>query len=341
MLVIPYKQLLIIFLLITLTSCSKNNRLQLTGSTMGTTYHITIVTDNQQLDTKQLQNDIDQGLAEINQQMSTYIDNSEISRFNQYAQGDWFPISNELLTVIRSAVKAHTISNGAFDPSIYPLVSLWGFAKPIKVSPPSESEIQAALRTMGLNHLKIRFSPPALAKDIPQLSLDLSAIAKGYGVDALANLLKQKGFQNYLVEIGGEIYAAGSNPNQEAWRIAVEQPDSDILMQSPTSIQGLSLSNQAVATSGNYRNYYEYEGQRYAHTLDPTTGRPAHNSLASVTVIHPSTMWADAMATTIMVMGVKKGLAFANQQKLPVFMVIHAGTTYKTQSNRYFSVLQK
>lgn len=336
-----FKKFLIIFLLLTLTACSKNNSLQLSGSTMGTTYHVTIVTDDQQLDAQQLQNEIDKRLAIINQQMSTYINDSEISQFNHYSQKDWFSVSKDLLTVVRSAIKAHDISSGAFDPTIYPLVSLWGFAKPIKISPPTEAEVQKALSTIGLNQLKTRLSPPALSKDIASLSLDLSAIAKGYGVDTVASLLKQKGFHNYLVEIGGEVYAAGENANKQAWQIAVEQPNTDNMLQAKQAIQALSLSNQAVATSGDYRNFYEYNGKRYAHTLDPKTGKPAENTLASVTVIAPSTMWADAMATIIMVMGAEKGLEFANQQKLPVFMVIHADKAYKTLSNSYFLTQQK
>jgi len=337
------KSLLSLFLLLILSACNNNQNgsLKLSGSTMGTTYNITIVGKKSHLNAEQLQGEIEARLATINQEMSTYIDDSEISRFNQYARSDWFPISGEFLAVVQTAIKAHQLSGGAFDPTIYPLVDLWGFAKHIKVSLPSDTDIQIALKQIGLQHLKTRQSPPALSKDIVSLSLDLSAIAKGYGVDALAKLLSNKGFKNYLVEIGGEVYAAGKNANKKPWHIAIEKPDSNHLIQSAKPIQGLYLQDQSVATSGNYRNFYEYAGKRYAHTLDPNTGRPAENTLASVTVIHASNMWADAMATTMMVMGAKQGLAFANKEKLAVFMVIHHEGNYKVITNAYFNNLQK
>ncbi len=332
---------LVLLLALMLTACGESSQksLQFSGITMGTQYHITVVTGQNKLNPQDLQQEIENRLAEINQEMSTYLDDSEISRFNQYSKADWFPVSHEFLSVVESAVKAYKISDGAFEPSIYPLVYLWGFAKKIRVAPPSEVEIQHALQNIGLQHLSIRQSPPALSKDIPALSLDLSAIAKGYGVDALAELLSHKGFQHYLVEIGGEVYAKGKNARGKPWHIAIEQPSSTLLS-SAKPIQGLYLSNQAVATSGNYRNYYKYNGKRYAHTLNPKTGKPAKNKLASVTVLAKSTMWADAMATAIMVMGVKNGMEFANQEKLAVFMVIHKGKSYKTMTNQYFSNYQ-
>lgn len=331
------KRLALFFLSFILFACQPSEKpvLQLSGSTMGTQYHISIVVDKAEIDAQALQAAIDHRLAEINQEMSTYIDDSEISRFNQYQKTDAFPVSKEFLSLVKMAKKAYQISDGAFEPSIYPIVYLWGFAKQINNKPPTENEIKQALQSVGLQHLSIQDSPPALSKDIATLSLDLSAIAKGYGVDVIADLLNQKGFKDYLVEIGGEVYASGHNHQSKAWNIAIEQPDYNILA-SPQAIQGVKLSNQAIATSGDYRNYYEYQGQRYAHTMNPKTGKPAKNKLASVSVIHHSTAWADAMATTIMVLGVEKGLAFANKEKLAVFMIIHHGKGYKTLSNRYF-----
>ena len=307
---------------------------------MGTQYHITIVAKKSKMTPQRLQNEIDHRLADINQKMSTYIDDSEISRFNRETTTDWFPISKEFLVVIEAAKKAQQISAGAFDPTVYPLVDLWGFAKQIKVTPPSNKAIEQALAYTGLQHLSIQKNPPALSKDIAQLSLDLSAIAKGYGVDAIAELLDKKGLNNYLVEIGGEVKAKGKNANNKIWHIGIEQPEDYKISQESKVINGLYLDNQAVATSGNYRNFYEYKGKRYAHTINPKTGKPSENTLASVTVIHPSTMWADAMATAIMVMGAEKGLAFANQNKLAIFMVEYKGKTYQTMTNSYFRKLQ-
>jgi thiamine biosynthesis lipoprotein len=277
-----------------------------------------------------LQDDIDALLHKINQQMSTYSYESEISRFNRYRGRDWFPISSEFFYVTSQAIKAHHISQAAFEPTLYPLVDLWGFAKSAHFSPPSDHLIKKALQHIGLQHLKTRSISPALAKQDVLLSLDFSAIAKGYAVDQVSALLKARGLYNHLVEIGGEIQAQGHNAQQQDWHIAVEHPDNVHTAQIP--ITSLYLHNQALATSGNYRNFFEYKGKRYAHTLDPKTGKPTQHSLVSVTVVHESSLWADAMATAIMVMGAKKGLAFANQQKLAVFMVTSSdGKHYQSQ----------
>jgi thiamine biosynthesis lipoprotein len=325
-------------LLFSAAACQQTAQtLQLSGSTMGTRYHISIIV-NKHINTIQLQQDIEQLLDSINQQMSTYIDASEISRFNRFKANTWFMVSEDLLQLVSMATKAYQISAARFDPSIYPLVDLWGFAKHIQLTPPNTAAIQQALHNTGLQHLKIQAHPAALAKDIPQLSLDLSAIAKGYAVDQVSALLLEQGFTDHLVEIGGEIQAQGKNRQQQAWHIAIEHPTNTQSFYSGKPIAGVYLSQQALATSGDYRNFYEYQGKRYAHTLDPVTGQPVNNTLASVTVIHPSSAWADAMATAIMVMGVKQGLAFANKEKLAVFMVTHTHQDgYQIQQNRYFT----
>ena len=272
--------------------------------------------------------------------MSTYLHTSEISRFNRYQRKDWFPISKEFLYVVSQAKKAHQISEATFEPTLYPLIDLWGFAQSISVKPPNEQLIKKALQHIGLQHLNIQHKPAALAKDDVLLSLDLSAIAKGYAVDQVSARLKAQGLTNHLVEIGGEIQAQGHNSQQQAWHIAVEHPNNSQSASAP--ISSLYLHNQSLATSGNYRNFFEYQGQRYAHTLDPKTGRPTQHSLVSVTVVHASSLWADAMATAIMVMGVEKGLAFAKQQKLAIFIVISAdGKHYQTQKNDLFLAIQQ
>jgi len=309
--------------------------LQLSGKTMGTYYHITIIPPEKSFDIPQLQSDIEQRLQKINQQMSTYLETSEISRFNRYQGNDWFPISAEFFYVMSQAIEAHHISQTAFDPTLYPLINLWGFAQSIQFIPPSDDAIEKALQHTGLHALNLHKTRTALSKEDILLSLDLSAIAKGYAVDQVSAILTAYGLANHLVEIGGEIHAQGTNAKQQVWHIAVEHPDNVQTAQAP--ISSLRLHNQSLATSGNYRNFFEYQGKRYAHTLDPKTGKPTQHALVSVTVIHASSLWADAMATAIMVMGVEKGLTFAKQQKLAVFMVISQdGKTYKTQSNHFF-----
>ena len=328
----------LLFITLSQVACqSEQTSLQLSGKTMGTHYNITLVPAGHAFNKQQLQLDIEQRLHTINQQMSTYLENSEISRFNRYKSDDWFPISAEFFYVISQAIRAHRISHAAFDPTLYPLVNLWGFAQsiPLSFKPPSDHAIAQALQHSGLHHLRSATTRMALAKKTAELSLDLSALAKGYAVDQISDILSTYGLSNHLVEIGGELHAQGTNAKQQAWHIAIEHPDNMHMPQAP--ISSLRLHNQSLATSGNYRNFFEYQGIRYAHTLNPKTGKPTQHDLVSVTVIHPSSLWADAMATAIMVMGAEKGLNFANQQKLAVFMVLSKdGKHYKTQANRFF-----
>ncbi len=317
--------------------------LQLTGATMGTRYHISIVQNKIKLDKKALHHVIKQRLEQINQSMSTYRENSEISRFNRSSTANWFPISDDFFQVMTQAIIAYQDTQGAFDPSIYPLVDLWGFAKQIKFKPPSEQQIQTALNRTGLHYVKLQSSPPAMAKQKISLALDLSAIAKGYAVDVISELLLNKGLSNHLVEIGGEIQAHGTNSRQSAWNIAIEHPSSvQTQTQVNAVIKSIHLNNQALATSGNYRNFYEYQGKQYAHTLDPKTGYPVQTHLVSITVLHPSSLWADAMATAMLVMGKEKALRFADQKKLAVFMVTYTDKDqYQIFTNHYFDVLAK
>jgi thiamine biosynthesis lipoprotein len=317
--------------------------LQLTGATMGTRYHISIVQNKIKLDKKNLHHAIKQRLEQINQSMSTYLEDSEISRFNHSRTTNWFPISNDFFHVMKQAIYAYQETQGAFDPSIYPLVSLWGFAKQIKFKPPSEQQIQTALKRTGLQYVKLQSSPEAIAKQKISLALDLSAIAKGYAVDVISEFLLNKGLSNHLVEIGGEIRAHGTNLHQPVWNIAIEHPASvQAQTQVNAVIKSIYLNNQALATSGDYRNFYEYQGKQYAHTLDPKTGYPVQTHLVSITVLHPSSLWADAMATAMMVMGKDKALRFANQKKLAIFMVTYTDKDqYQTLTNHYFDVLTK
>jgi len=304
---------------------------------MGTQYHIRIpLITNNDLHYKlspqnltQLHKDIDTLLESINQEMSTYIADSSLSRFNQAQTTDWFPISNELLHVIQNAQMISQASDGAFDITVMPLVNLWGFGTTKVVSFPSQQQVYQTRKKIGYQFLKIQQYFPAIRKQRPNLTIDLSAIAKGYAVDALALLLNKRGFQHYLLEIGGEIRVSGKNKQNKAWRIAIEKPT-----QRNRSIQqGLILKNTAIATSGDYRNYYQKQGKRYSHTINPKTGKPITHKLASVTVLHNSTMIADAQATAIMVLGEEKGKVYAQQQGLAVYMIIRNETGFSVWHN--------
>lgn len=320
-------------------ACTKGldteNIVQLQGQTMGTTWHVTIVkaeNSNTSLygDSAFLQQLIKTELQKINQQFSTYINDSEVSLFNTSKSTQPFNVSKEVVRVIKAAQMISKETEGAFDISVAPLVELWGFgsqgagnfevaiSKPPKLQKPPRSAILKVIKNSGYRHLKVKENPPQIIKNIQNLRLDLSAIAKGYAVDKLAELIEEQGFKSYLVEIGGEIKVKGHNSRGEPWRIAIEKPVSNAQILQ----QIISLKNISVATSGDYHNYFEVDGVRYSHTIDPKTGSPVTHNLVSVTVLHESAMMADGLATAILVLGQKKGLLFAKQKGLQVYMII-------------------
>jgi thiamine biosynthesis lipoprotein len=316
--------ILVLFSLSSLQGCSESTKTyELRGKTMGTHYQISLAISPPQTLTashqQDLQQAIEQALASINQAMSTYQADSAISQFNRYQGTEWFPVSENLASVTQNALTISQQSHGTFDPTVYPLVKLWGFGEQFAQQIPDQQALQTAKAKVGYENLQVRLQPPALKKNQGDLMLDLSAIAKGYAVDQISALLMQQGWQNHLVDIGGEVKAHGLNAKGIAWRIGIEQPDT-----TPQHVmQGVQLHNTSIATSGNYRNYFEVDGKRYSHTIDPTTGKPVTHTLASATVIHPQNEWADAYATTLMVLGLEKGLAFAEQYQLPVYLLAY------------------
>lgn len=297
------------------------------GTTMGTVYAAKIVASDlveSDLDSLYLKRGLDSLLNRINQQMSTYQENSELSRFNQYRGKDWFSVSAELCLVVDKSLEISKLSDGAFDITVGPLVNLWGFGPEEREELlPGEKEIQERHKLVGYKKLQIQFSPPALKKEIPEMYCDLSAIAKGYGVDKVGEYLENRGIRNYLVDIGGEIRTRGKNHQGQTWKIGVSTPDDRYEIQ-----KVLVLDNLSVATSGDYRNYFEKDGIRYSHTIDPQTGRPITHHLASVTVIHDSCMIADGLATAIDVLGPEKGFRLAERLNLAVFLIIREDTGF-------------
>ena len=292
----------LLFLL--LSSCSNETAtpesVRLKGVTMGTTYSMTIPVLPEGIEPETVKVGVEQLLVAINQSMSTYIINSELSQLNQSKSIDWVNLSDQLYTVIDQAQMISSRSNGAFDITVAPLVNLWGFGPEKSIgNKPSEDAIQQRLQQIGYQKIELRQSPRAIKKIDSAIEIDLSALAKGYGVDQIANYLASLGIEDYMVEIGGEIHLNGKNGHGTPWRIAIEKPAAD-----QRSIQRvLLLESGAIATSGDYRNYFEKDGKRYSHTIDPRTGRPITHTLASVSVIAESTMKADGWATALMVLG--------------------------------------
>ena len=281
------------------------------GATMGTTYAISL-RECPAADCAGLAADISRLLNQLEGLFSHYDPDSQVTAFNNFGESDWFPVDEELLRVIAFAQSVSWQSEGAFDITAGPLINAWGFGPENTRTPPGETRIRELQRHVGYDKLSLRMDPPALAKQDPALTINLSAVAKGYAVDQLALLLESRGLTDYLVEIGGEVRTSGARPRGAPWRVGIEPPEAGLGIKFIVTPR-----DAAVATSGDYRNFFELNGRRYSHTIDPRTGAPVAHALASVSVIQPSTAQADALATALMVMGPETGLAFAEANDIP------------------------
>lgn len=295
----------------------------LNGRTMGTTYSVKFQSLPDKLSPDAVQTGIDTLLTEVNRVMSTYDPNSELSRFNRSTATDWTPVSAELYQVVAAAQAISRLSGGAFDITVGPLVNLWGFGptKPATDAVPAVADIAAAQALTGYSKLHLQAEPPALKKDLPGLYVDLSAIAKGYGVDRVAQYLDSLGIRDYLVEIGGELRASGVNAEGKPWALAIEKPTPG----ARAVEQIIRVSDRGVATSGDYRNFFVVAGQQYSHAIDPHTGWPVAHELASVTVVSDTCREADAWATTLLVLGPERGAQLAEAQGLAAFFIVIDG----------------
>ncbi len=329
--------LLLAFLLVACDAAEKELPvLRLQGETMGTTWHVTVPGINTEDKVSSLQAGITSVLKQVNAQMSTWQSDSELSLFNQHQGTDWFPVSSELVKVVTAAQEISALSGGVYDITVGPLVNLWGFGpSEHEQTTPSEAEIQATLARVGYSQLEVRQRPSALRKRLPELYVDLSSIAKGFGADRVALFLDEQGLADYLVEIGGEIRAKGLSQRGDVWRIAIEKPmDLGRAVQ-----QGIQLKDQGLATSGDYRNFFTENGKRYSHTLNPLTGNPVQHSLASVSVAASDTMTADAYATLLMALGDERGREFADQHQLNAFFIIRTDKGFETYATEGFKPL--
>jgi len=314
-----------------LSCCGAPDYRRVTGTTMGTYFSITARCPSSAPDLEQRINSV---LAEVNAEMSTYDENSTLSRFNRYAGTDWFAVEPALVDVVAAALTISRESDGAFDVTVGPLVNLWGFGPERSTpEPPTAQALAAARSRVGYQYLEVRAEPPALRKAAP-VYVDLSAIAKGFGVDRAAAQLTSAGCSDFLVDIGGEVRLRGSNPAGSPWRVGVEVPD-------PDSVGGvqrvLLLGDGAVATSGDYRNFRDVGGRRVSHTIDPRTGAPVAHDLASVSVVHSSAMWADGYATALDVVGPDAALVLADRLQLPVLLVVRTAGGFEERYNPLMS----
>ncbi|MEX2170202.1 MAG: FAD:protein FMN transferase [Pirellulales bacterium] len=301
----------------------------LVGTTMGTIYTIRLADVPAGTMAKTIQERIDERLAEFDLAMSTYNPKSELSRFNLSTSDDWFCISPDTAKVVAFSLALAQQTDGKFDPTVGPLVNLWGFGPAKKVRrPPTDEAIVEAQKDVGYRHLAVRLDPPALKKNIPGLYVDLSAVAPGYGVDVIAELLERSGVMAFMIEIGGEVRIRGLKPDGSTWKIGIEDPD-------PTKTELkliVPLEDESLATSGSYRNFFEFEGRKYSHTIDPSTGRPVEHQLATVTARAPTCMEADAYATAVSVLGPEAGYDWAAKRGLAVLMVERVEEAYRDRA---------
>lgn len=287
----------------------------LTGRTMGTTYRIKYWGDGT-ANQLEVRTKVDQALDRFDRQMSTYRDDSELSRFNRTAAKKWFPVSSATAHVVREAIEYQRLTGGALDVSVAPLLRAWHFEagaeKQNEFSPPGEDELRRAMELIGDGRLDVRADPPSLWKDKDGVEVDLSAIAPGYAVDLLVELLKSLGFRNAMVEIGGEVRGAGTRPDGTPWRIGVERVE-----QTGAPFAAIvPLKNLALSTAGDYRNFRTAGGACYTHIVDPRTGQALPYRGVAVSVVANSCLTSDALDTALLVMGADAGYRWCVKHKV-------------------------
>lgn len=294
---------------------------ELSGATMGTTWHVTYLPVADGVEPAAVQAELENLLVAVNDSMSTWQPESEISRFNRSPPGEWFAVSPAFAEVVATALAIGELSGGAYDVTVGPLVELWGFgpARP-RMDVPSAAAIRERQEQVGQQFLELDLEQGRMRR-LREVEVDLSSIAKGYAVDVLAEALAAQRIVDFLVEVGGEMRLAGHSPRGDAWRVAVERPQPG----ARSVALGIALTDAAVATSGDYRSYFEVDGRRYSHSIDPRSGWPVQHDLVSVTVIAADCMRADAWATALTVLGAEEALALAEAQGLAVYLLRRDG----------------
>jgi len=325
-------RVLALFALFSLCACGAKEPVEIvvSGNTMGTQFNVKLTAAD--IDVTLLQQEIEASLAHVEHMMSTYMTDSEISRFNASTKTSWHEVSHEFCFSVEEALVLSTLTDGSFDITVGPLVNLWGFGPGDMIhEPPTDEKIAAVMNSVGYEHLQADCAQPALRKDIANLYLDMSAFGKGFAVDRVADWLEDAGFHDYLVEVGGELRLGGHNAKGQKWAIGIEVPLTD--QRQPHTIVH-------VATSGDYRNYFEAGGKRYSHTIDTRTGRPIIHELASVTVIDDSGYRADALATALLVMGPERGMELAAREDLAVLFLLHSEAGFAERTTAAFEQLR-
>jgi len=331
------KKIILFVLIIAIAGCGIRKEFEFEGQTMGTTFHIKVVAWKfKNLD--ELHTRIVERLAFINKSMSTYAPDSEISRFNKLQDTEEkFYVSKDFLNVTRIAKQIYDLTEGAWDGTVMPLVELWGFSsgsgiREMRTDIPDPASIKSDLLKIGFEKIDIS-EQGYLQKRNASVSIDYASIAKGYAVDEVSSVIRNNGIHDFLVEIGGEVYASGCRRDGKKWRVGVNTPEKD----APTDAiyKVLAIKNKALATSGDYRNFFEVKGKTYSHIIDPRTGYPVTNGVVSVSILADTCVFADGLATGILVMGRVKGLELIDRMDGVECLIISKDT--KGELTNYYS----
>ncbi len=308
------------------------------GVTMGTYYAVKVaavgLSEERLAEVRAM---IEGELEDVDSKMSTWVEDSELSRFNRHAETTPFEVSPATFEVVQAALEVARLTGGAYDVTVGPLVNAWGFGARGDLPEPSEEQIRRLIDSVGYAKLELDPGASALRKLRGDLDCDLSSIAKGYAVDRVAEALEAAGFEDVWVEVGGEARAAGRNAEGKVWRLGIERPNPE-----PGALQRiLPLDGAAVATSGDYRNYRERDGARISHIIDPRSGWPVRHRLASVSVVHPRCMIADPLATALMVLGPEEGRELARREDLAVLFLVRDGDDFREIMTPAFEALTR
>ncbi len=315
------------------------NEIKVSGQTMGTTYNVAALDATGLLDEAQVKAAIEGALTRVNQQMSNWDSASEISIFNAQAGTEAVTVSQDLAKVMQAAEAVHVASDGRFDTTIGPLIELWGFGAPGASKMPSDSQIETAFGRAGHANT-LRVGQNSLQKTQSGAQVYLAAIGKGFGADEIGSALEELGLTDYMVEIGGDLYASGRNRDGLPWQIGIETPAA----LSGGVMDVVGVSGLGLASSGDYRNYFERDGARYSHVIDPATGRPITHKTASATVLAENSMMADAWATAMLTLGRERGLEIAEEHDVAVLFIERDSDAvdlqFKTAASTRFNTLK-
>ena len=330
-----------ILLILSVFSCSKSKRdnFDIKGNTMGTYYLVKIVNPPIDMTLKKLKNEIEITLIDINQKMSNWDTFSEISILNKNKSLQPIKISEDLSTVINAANTINLKSNGFLDITLDPLIELWGFGyTKNKKYVPTNKEIQNALQFVNQKKfIQLNFKNNTITKVQKEVSINLSSIAKGYGIDMIGKKLNKLGIENYLIDIGGDILTHGVNSKNQNWVIGIENPN----LKKKLIKEIVNVTNKGIATSGDYKNYYKENGKQYSHIINPNTGKPIRHQTKSVTVVHNNAMIADGWATALLAMGSLKGLKLSEEQNIAVLFISKQNNQLvKIKSSQFKKLIQ-